>query len=382
MARIGSVGDLTECYALHKLLGFPYTERSWRVLPEMWRTLLFKGAMQFCLVIDRAKPVDSRTISFNAVVFVTDEFSSEIRSTVGPYVGVELASRYLSRNLPVLNREQVAQANAADGLNVIMCFEGWAGDSLSQEQVLAMQTKQSEALHLALSGYRVREFTANPIGANAAQWMLDGARLRRDYSNYFENHLRKQESSQRPYLVGLSKQEALSQPGSNLSALFVYTPPRFQFNRSQRVLLRRALMGETCAQLAESLSISAWTVKKRWQAIYDRVGDIDADLLPPLIAYGCHGCSRGAERRRPLLNYLRQHFEELRPFEWLDRKGDRRRQVCESTQQSAVGLIRSDTKTPEPCQLEQYQHLGCQASSGRNRRGEEPLGNLLSPRTS
>ena len=72
-------------------------------------------------------------------------------------------------------------------------------------------------------------------------------------------------------------------------------------------------MGETCETLATSLSLSPWTVKKRWRAIYERVADIDRDLLPPSIAYGPTS-SRGAERRRQLLNYLRQHVEELRPF--------------------------------------------------------------------
>jgi hypothetical protein len=73
-------------------------------------------------------------------------------------------------------------------------------------------------------------------------------------------------------------------------------------------------MGETCEELAKSLSISPWTVKKCWHAIYERVTDIDGELLPPQIACGAHVSSRGAERRRHLLNYLRQHLEELRPF--------------------------------------------------------------------
>src|SRR4029434_3747884 len=81
------------------------------------------------------------------------------------------------------------------------------------------------------------------------------------------------------------------------------------------ILLQRALMGETCENLAKSLSISRWTVKKRWHAIYDRVLDVDKELLPPPVAYGSRASSRGAERRRHLLNYLRQHLEELRPYE-------------------------------------------------------------------
>ena len=50
MARKGTVEDIAECWSLHGSLGLPYTKRSWRILPEMWRTLLSRGAMQLCLV--------------------------------------------------------------------------------------------------------------------------------------------------------------------------------------------------------------------------------------------------------------------------------------------------------------------------------------------
>jgi hypothetical protein len=73
------------------------------------------------------------------------------------------------------------------------------------------------------------------------------------------------------------------------------------------------LTGKTCEKLAASLSVSPWTVKKRWHAIYDRVTDVDRELLPPSIAYVADASSRGSERRRHLLNYLRQHPEEIRP---------------------------------------------------------------------
>jgi DNA-binding CsgD family transcriptional regulator len=281
----------------------------------MWRSLLSQGAMQLCLVANRGSLPGSRTVSFSAVVFVTDDFCSEARSKLPPFVGLELARQYLSRELPVLNREEVAQANAGSGLNVIVCFEGWAHDGLSGEQVLAVRAKQSEALRIGLSGYRVKEFLAYPVGEDALRWMLNaGARIRRNDSNYFRNSmLFRRLLSQRPYLVGLTKKEALAHPGSSVADLFIYTPPRFLFSRSQRVLLQRALIGETCETLAASLSVSRWTVKKRWHAIYERVADVDSELLPPSIAYGADASSRGAERRRHLLNYLRQHLEELRP---------------------------------------------------------------------
>lgn len=318
MARKGDAQDLPKCYALHEPARL-HAEKSTGVLLEMWRTLLSTGAMQLSLVEDRTRLVSSRVVAFRATVFVTDEFCSEARTMPRPYLGVELAKRYLAHRLPVLNREQIARANAREGLNVVMCFEGCAEYGFTREQFLAVREKQSEAFYLGLRGYRIKEFLAEPVGRETAQWMLGaGARLRRDYSNYFrKNGLSEPEGSKRPYLLGLTKEEALARPGSSIAGLFIYTEPRFHFNLSQRVLLQHALMGETCEQLAASLSLSTWTVKKRWQAIYDRVGDVDSELLPPPIAYSANASSRGAERRRQLLNYLRQHLEELRPYERL-----------------------------------------------------------------
>jgi hypothetical protein len=317
IAREGFTEDLAACYTLHQSLGVPYTEACWHALPHMWHDLLSRGAMKLFLVEDRAKALGSRIVASNAFVFVTDTFCSEARSTLPPYLSVQLIRRYLSRQLPTLNRKQVARANARNGLNVVMCFEGWAQDGIWPEQSLVIREKQNEAFHLALRGYRIKEFLADPIESEMSKWMLDaGARLRRDYSSYFrKRRAPKLKSSQRPSLVGLTKKEAFAHPGSNIGGLFIYTPPRFHFNRSQRVLLQHALMGETCEMLAKSLSLSSWTVKKRWHSIYERVADIDNELLPPPIAYGVYASSRGAERRRRLLCYLRQHLEELRPYE-------------------------------------------------------------------
>jgi hypothetical protein len=317
MARKGRAKDLADCQALHKSLSLSYDEASWRILLEMWRALLSNETMQLLLVEDRSKPLSSRIVSFNAAFFVTDEFCSEARSTLPPYFGLHMARHYSSRELPILNRQQVARANAHDGLNVLMCFEGWERNGLSREQFLAVREKQSEAFRLALSGYHVKEFLAEPIGEEMLQWMLDGGiHLRRDYSNYFLKHRAPVlKAAQRPWLVGLTKEEAFVHPGSYFASFFVYTPPRFHFNRSEQVLLRRALVGKTSEELAASLFISPWTVKKRWHAIYEKVADIDSELLPPSIADGLQATSRGAERRRHLLSYLRQHPEELRPFD-------------------------------------------------------------------
>ena len=316
MAREGSAADITDCSVLHRSLGLPYTEAGSRILPEMWRTLLSNGSLRLFLVEGRTREGGLRIISSCAALFVTDAFCSEAQTSLPPYLGVQLTRCYLSGELPVLSRGQVARVNAHDGLNVVVCFEGWEKGALSTEQFLAMRERQMEALHLTLSGYQIKEFLANPIGEETFEQMVDsGARLRRDYSGYFRrNCLPMPEYSQRPRLVGLRRDEALAHLGSRLAGLFVYTPPRFPFNRSEKAVLQHALLGETSRDLATSLFVSHSTVKKRWYAIYEKVADVDPELLGMPFANRLHAPTRGAEHRRRLLNYLRQHPEELRPF--------------------------------------------------------------------
>ena len=169
MAREGCAEDIAFCYALHESCCLPYGEACRRALAEMWRALLSNGSMLLSLVENRAKPIGLRIISFAATIFVSDEFCCEVRSTRPPYLGVEIMRCYLSRELPVLSREQVARANAQDGLNVMMCFGGWKRDGMSREQILAIREKQVEAFYLAHSGYRLKEFLADAIGQEALQ---------------------------------------------------------------------------------------------------------------------------------------------------------------------------------------------------------------------
>lgn len=315
MAREGDARDIAAWLELHRALGLPYLARSWSILPEMWKSLLAAGRLLLFLVEDRSRPSVSRVVSCCAAVFVTDAFCEDAKEILSPFFGIELTRLHLAKQLPVLTRAQIAEANGAEGLNVVICYEGWREGALSFQDSLAVREKQSAALYLALSGYQVKELLANPIGDESFRQLLDGgARLRRDFSLSGGSGSRAGRKGLWPRVVGLTKEEAEEHPGSHLSGLFVYSQPRFHFSRAEQKLLQRALTGETCEELAASLDLSAWTVKKRWHSIYERVTTVDSELLPPPIAEGPQARSRGLERRRRLLNYLRQHPEELRPF--------------------------------------------------------------------
>jgi hypothetical protein len=96
--------------------------------------------------------------------------------------------------------------------------------------------------------------------------------------------------------------------------IFSYTPPRFHLTAGQRLILVRALDGATDIEIAEGLKVSPDAIKKRWSAIYARVEEVMPGLLPEAAAPRESG-SRGTEKRRALLAYLRRRPEELRAFE-------------------------------------------------------------------
>jgi hypothetical protein len=104
---------------------------------------------------------------------------------------------------------------------------------------------------LTHSGYHLREILCSPVGTEALRWSLaTGFRLRRDYSTYYEAHDRSTLSEEkRTWLVGLTKEEAITDYGSRASGLFVFTLPRFGFTQGEQDLLEHAIRTICPAQL-------------------------------------------------------------------------------------------------------------------------------------
>jgi hypothetical protein len=116
-----------------------------------------------------------------------------------------------------------------------------------------------------------------------------------------------------PELYGLSRDEAARLlPGSPVRDAFQFTPPRFRFSAAERRMLRLAVTQLTDEQVGEELGISLHGLKKLWRSVHERA----LDALPHLFddSTATEAGTRGPEKRRTLLQYLRQHPEELRPY--------------------------------------------------------------------
>ncbi|MCJ0765653.1 hypothetical protein [Variovorax terrae] len=102
-------------------------------------------------------------------------------------------------------------------------------------------------------------------------------------------------------------------PFHALRMLFRRRTPRLGLAPAQQDLLVLALRGCPDEEIASELGITWNTVRKRWRAIFQRAEQALPGLLGDPPATGA-GTARGTEKRRPLLSFLEEHPEELRPW--------------------------------------------------------------------
>ncbi len=114
-------------------------------------------------------------------------------------------------------------------------------------------------------------------------------------------------------LLTLTRDDAYAVSGSIAADLFHFEEPVLDLRDADKELLADALQGGTDADLAARLHLSVASIKKRWESLFGRVAELRPDLLP------CERTSaakdaRGPQKRHHILNYVRSHPGEIRPF--------------------------------------------------------------------
>jgi hypothetical protein len=149
-------------------------------------------------------------------------------------------------------------------------------------------------------------------GAQAARYMeAGGFRLVHDFQMEAPAAFAGVPPQQYPYLFMLRREWVEPAAVNPLSMLFSAPAPRIYFSAAQRRVLERALLNESDVHIAGALDISQDAVKPTWRHIYSRIGQRAPYVFPA--GDSSPSGSRGQEKRRHVLDYLRAHLEELRP---------------------------------------------------------------------
>jgi DNA-binding CsgD family transcriptional regulator len=127
-------------------------------------------------------------------------------------------------------------------------------------------------------------------------------------------------------LAILEKRNALEVAGSIPALLFNYQEPRLRLTSAEQEFVRVACSGMTDRELCGELGLSKETIKRRWLTLFDKCAKVVPQLAPE--ASGDSTGVRGPQKRHHLLEYIRKHPEETRPFYWQPRNNvntDRKR---------------------------------------------------------
>jgi hypothetical protein len=304
-SREAAVSDLDRCA---ELLSPAFTSRSPErgELRAMWTEIVESR----CGVSTVTNEVDDRSaiLTFTIAVFVNDERAREYHHGASPCIAQRMVAEWGAGGRPFLRPEEVARANGNGGLNLVVTHHGHQSDPRA---FIAMY----EAWRWALRGWNFKSYTAEYFTDPHFDRRAWGRSLGFRVLDYSPGQIRSAGilPERAPFAWLATRDDALRSPGYGTALVFgSFARPRFAFTLREQRVLNLALDGGTDASIARAVGVSESAIKKYFRTVYDKV--TDACILDTL----GNGASdrRGAEMRRHLLSYLREHTEELRPYQY------------------------------------------------------------------
>ncbi len=289
----------------------PLEPRVRAAIPALLRQLLASPACTLTVFVE-SDWAQSRVVSFVGGLFLRESVVEDYLAAPYPGLVSHVLAQLLDGGRPLLTLDEIRRANSGDGLTfavfpIPLGHHAWDATEVAQFRRLAPQ-----ALVRAVGGYRLRAIYYEVFADDVAQYLQGGGyRLLHDFSAQAGTGFLRPDA--RPRMLRLTRAEP--PPGAMSVASQMFDPPRPVLGLTpaeQRVALK-ALDGASDRALAETLGLSPETVHARWRSIYERLSRVMPDGKTGTARDS--GATRGIERRRVALEYLRQNMHELRPVE-------------------------------------------------------------------
>src|SRR5437763_1550563 len=167
------VRECAEIVAAHPVIG-PRYGAAIRDLRSAWLRLLHCEAK--CATVFENVEGSRTTICFVGIsVFVTDDFLREMKTAPMFWFGAELAKRIVAGDSPVLSSRQLAEANANEGLNLVV-WEGCFHSGLGEDPSLPRAVIDAFIEHHR--GFRLKELVSSQLeSVERLHWTLNSGSL-------------------------------------------------------------------------------------------------------------------------------------------------------------------------------------------------------------
>lgn len=270
-------------------------------LPMVWTRLLGHSGFDAHVIEDLNRPHGQRLVGLGVTIALDDAWRRRLAGAPPPFAAAQLYAELADGSYQPPSDKELARLSGLGEVAFLVLHYGQVLQDLADPDTVEMLDVAMTLFRQAHAGYRLQCLYQEGLGDQGAYLRSMG---------FLPRTVR---TGGVPDLYGLNRDEArLLLPGSPVRNAFQFTPPRFGFSAAERRLLRLAVTQLTDEEICDELGVSLHGVKKQWRSVHQRA----LQAMPSLFDGQAEADTgtRGPEKRRALLHYLRQHPEELRPY--------------------------------------------------------------------
>jgi hypothetical protein len=287
----------------------PLELRVRQALPGLLAQLIASPACTLTVFEDDSRS-GMQVVSFAGGIFVRGELIDGYLAAPYPGLVSAVLAALLDGRRPLLTEDEIRQSNSNEGLIIAVFPMPYGRREWDDPQMQELRKLAPQALMRDIGGYRLRAIYYEVFTDEASRYMQAGGyRLLNDFSGRAGTY--GLGSDCRPRMLRLTRADL--PPGAMSMATQMFDPPPVRLGLTpaeQRVALR-ALRGSSDRAIAEALGLSTETVRSNWRSIYQRLTHVLMEVEAP--AHQSDDASRGLEKRRVAIEFLRQNMHELRP---------------------------------------------------------------------
>jgi hypothetical protein len=267
----------------------------WRRLPGLLENLWERQLVSFAIVESIPSLVPRL---FGGISFVEAQYVMKARASTSSTLPNLLFQAAMRGETPFLPPQDVAKQNAAGDLHLVNFLGNIGVVDLTDPELANFYATSNEGFLFLHSGYSYSAMWHEV-------WRPDHVEELKTQGMSVDRQVILPNGTVST-LMRLTAEESLAKPYARFSSLFFPPKPLFRFSAGEQQLIELAILELSDEQAAQEICLSGDAVKKRWRSIYRKVDMVKPELLS--------GAESSAMRRRTLLQYLRRHLEELRPY--------------------------------------------------------------------
>ncbi len=313
--RAGRIADIEPSVAmLREHGGWRAPAHVWAALPDIVAAGIADGTLLFQVFEDDEVAAGPALAAFRISAFIDESFAIGFAFEPHPYVSARIWQLLLDGSMPLLDRAAVAEHNALGTLRLGVLHWCVRDSNPLAGQTLRVLAQVPNAWQFAHGGYHVESIAFYEVYGKAHATVMRniGYRCYEGFPALPHDARERLDDDLAPYCFHAERHDMQLGTAAMVGvSMFHAAQPRFGLSPAQQRMAVLALEGAADRQLAAELGIGYDSVRKAWEAMYARVSDVDPAVLPDAASGRGH---RGTEKRRVLLEYLRRHLEELRPF--------------------------------------------------------------------